>query len=101
MIRFGLFCIFRDQPIKFANATAAAVGRLERVEAPDKLGRPALPGQRRGADGGAISSPIAGWDGPKPGRHHNFINSEDFPESRCRLDLDGQVEAKEAFVLRL
>ena len=27
-----------------------------------------------------ISSPIEGWDGPKPERHHDFIDVEDFPE---------------------
>ncbi len=39
MIRLGLCCIFRDQPIKFANTTAAAVTRLERHEALAKLSR--------------------------------------------------------------
>jgi hypothetical protein len=33
MIRLGLCDIFRDQPIKFTNATAAAIGRMERAEA--------------------------------------------------------------------
>jgi UV DNA damage endonuclease len=50
-----------------------------------------------------ISSPIEGWQGPKPRRHHDFIDLEDFP--RCWLDLDLGVEveakAKEVAVLRL
>ena len=28
-----------------------------------------------------ISSPIEGWNGPKPERHHDFIDVKDFPES--------------------
>jgi UV DNA damage endonuclease len=39
MIRLGLCCAFRDQPIKFSNTTAAAVGRLGRAEALAKLSR--------------------------------------------------------------
>jgi UV DNA damage endonuclease len=39
MIRLGLCCIFRDQPIKFANTTATATGRLSRVESTAKLNR--------------------------------------------------------------
>ncbi len=39
MIRLGLCCIFRDQPIKFANTTATAIGRMGRQEALAKLAR--------------------------------------------------------------
>ena len=39
MIRFGLCCIFRDEPIKFANTTATAIGRMDRQEALAKLAR--------------------------------------------------------------
>jgi UV DNA damage endonuclease len=50
-----------------------------------------------------ISSPIAGWHGPNPQRHHDYINVEDFP--RCWRDLDVTVEveakAKELAVLKL
>src|SRR6185437_11699110 len=28
-----------------------------------------------------ISSPIDGWDGPRPKRHHDFIDPGDFPEA--------------------
>lgn len=42
MIRLGLCCIFRDQPIKFFGTTAAALGRLDRAEALRKLARLAL-----------------------------------------------------------
>ena len=39
MIRLGLCCIFRDEPIKFANTTATAIGRMDRQEALAKLAR--------------------------------------------------------------
>ena len=39
MIRFGLCCIFRDEPIKFAGTTATAVGRMDRADALEKLAR--------------------------------------------------------------
>lgn len=39
MIRLGLCCTFRDQPIKFTNTTATAVGRMERAEALEKIAR--------------------------------------------------------------
>src|SRR5271165_3562812 len=39
MIRLGLCCIFRDQPIKFTNTTATAVGRMNRSDTLAKLGR--------------------------------------------------------------
>ena len=37
MIRFGLCCVFRDEPIKFRNTTATAVGRMKRPDALAKL----------------------------------------------------------------
>ena len=50
-----------------------------------------------------ISSPIAGWHGPKPQRHHGFINITDFPECWRSLDATVEVEAKakEVAVLEL
>ena len=39
MIRLGLCCIFRDEPIKLANTTATAIGRMDRQEALAKLAR--------------------------------------------------------------
>jgi len=50
-----------------------------------------------------ISSPIEGWNGPKPGRHHDFIDPDDFPAEWLNLDLTVEVEAKakEIAVLRL
>ncbi len=39
MIRLGLCCIFRDEPIKFFNTTAAAVGRMSRADGLQKLDR--------------------------------------------------------------
>ena len=50
-----------------------------------------------------ISSPIDGWDGSKPERHHDFIDMKDFP--KCWRDLEITVEieakAKEVAVLKL
>jgi UV DNA damage endonuclease len=50
-----------------------------------------------------ISSPIEGWKGPKPRRHHDFINVTDFPECWRDLTLTVEVEAKakEVAVLKL
>ena len=50
-----------------------------------------------------ISSPIEGWSGPKPRRHHDFINVTDFPECWRDLTLTLEVEAKakEVAVLKL
>jgi len=50
-----------------------------------------------------ISSPIEGWSGPKPGRHHDFIDIEDFPDCWRDLSLTVEVEAKakEVAVLKL
>jgi len=41
-----------------------------------------------------ISSPIEGWDGPKPERHHDFIDVNDFPECWRRKKVTVEVEAK-------
>ena len=50
-----------------------------------------------------LSSPIEGWDGPKPERHHDFIDVTDFPGCWSKLDLTVEVEAKakELAVLKL
>lgn len=50
-----------------------------------------------------ISSPADGWDGPKPERHHDFIDIRDFPAAWRVRDLTVEVEAKakELAVLRL
>lgn len=50
-----------------------------------------------------LSSPILGWDGSHPERHHDFIAIEDFPHCWRDLDLTVEVEAKakEGAVLRL
>lgn len=41
-----------------------------------------------------ISSPIAGWDGPKPARHHDYIDPADFPKEWLGWPLTVEVEAK-------
>jgi UV DNA damage endonuclease len=41
-----------------------------------------------------ISSPLAGWSGPQPSRHHDFIDVQDFPDCWRRKKLTVEVEAK-------
>ena len=50
-----------------------------------------------------LSSPIEGWDGPRPERHHDFIDVNDFPNGWRRKTLTVEVEAKakEVAVARL
>ena len=50
-----------------------------------------------------ISSPIEGWQGAKPKRHHDFIDVQDFPDCWRGLSLTVEVEAKakEVAVLQL
>lgn len=50
-----------------------------------------------------LSSPLAGWEGPMPQRHHDFIDVADFPRFWLSLDVTVEVEAKakEVAVLRL
>ncbi len=50
-----------------------------------------------------LSSPLEGWEGPKPERHHDFIDIKDFPSCWRELDATVEVEAKakELAVLKL
>jgi UV DNA damage endonuclease len=50
-----------------------------------------------------ISSPLEGWKGPRPERHHDWIDLADFPRVwRDRaLTVDVEAKAKEAAVLKL
>jgi UV DNA damage endonuclease len=50
-----------------------------------------------------LSSPLEGWQGPKPRRHHDFIDVRDFPDCWRDLTLTVEVEAKakEVAVLKL
>jgi UV DNA damage endonuclease len=41
-----------------------------------------------------ISSPLEGWNGPKPERHHDYINAADFPKEWLGWPLTVEVEAK-------
>jgi len=41
-----------------------------------------------------ISSPLEGWSGPKPQRHHDYINADDFPKAWIGWPLTVEVEAK-------
>lgn len=50
-----------------------------------------------------ISSPLEGWRGPRPARHHDYIDTRDFPEVWKTMSLTVEVEAKakELAVLKL
>jgi UV DNA damage endonuclease len=50
-----------------------------------------------------LSSPREGWKGPKPQRHHDFIDVHDFPDCwRClSLTVEVEAKAKEVAVLKL
>lgn len=50
-----------------------------------------------------LSSPLEGWAGPKPERHHDYIDPHDFPPAWQGQTLTVEVEAKakELAVLRL
>jgi len=41
-----------------------------------------------------VSSPLEGWHGPKPERHHDYIDSRDFPKEWLGWPLTVEVEAK-------
>lgn len=50
-----------------------------------------------------ISSPLAGWDGPRPRLHHDYIDAADFPACwRGRaITVEVEAKAKELAVLKL
>ncbi|QDT92647.1 UV DNA damage repair endonuclease UvsE [Gimesia algae] len=50
-----------------------------------------------------ISSPREGWQGPKPNRHHDFIDIQDFPHcwEELKLTVEVEAKAKEQAVLKL
>lgn len=50
-----------------------------------------------------ISSPIAGWEGAHPRRHHDFIDAADFPACWFdrRLTVEVEAKAKEVAVTEL
>lgn len=50
-----------------------------------------------------LSSPLEGWSGPGPERHHDYIDPGDFPSAwkRLRLTVEIEAKAKELAVLRL
>jgi UV DNA damage endonuclease len=50
-----------------------------------------------------ISSPIEGWNGPRPQRHHDFIDVKDLPACWRRKEITVEIEAKakEVAVLKL
>lgn len=50
-----------------------------------------------------ISSPLDGWEGSRPERHHDFINPADFPDCwrGLRATIEIEAKAKEAAVRNL
>ena len=50
-----------------------------------------------------ISSPLEGWDGPQPQRHHDYIDPRDFPVAwkHRALTVEVEAKAKELAVLKL
>ena len=50
-----------------------------------------------------LSSPLEGWSGPKPERHHDYIDPNDFPAAwrGCVLTIEVEAKAKELAVARL
>jgi UV DNA damage endonuclease len=50
-----------------------------------------------------LSSPILGWKGPTPERHHDFVDAGDFPAEWLGLQITVEIEAKakELAVMRL
>ena len=50
-----------------------------------------------------LSSPLAGWSGAKPERHHDYIVPSDFPTAwkRRALTVEVEAKAKELAVLKL
>lgn len=50
-----------------------------------------------------ISSPLEGWSGLKPQRHHDFVDLRDFPDCwrQRRITVEVEAKAKELAVLRL
>lgn len=50
-----------------------------------------------------ISSPIFGWKGPTPERHHDFVDPGDFPAEWLGLPITVEIEAKakEVAVIKL
>lgn len=51
-----------------------------------------------------LSSPLEGWKGPKPFRHHDYIDLDDFPKywkTLGPLTIDVEAKAKELAVLRI
>lgn len=50
-----------------------------------------------------ISSPLEGWSGPKPARHHDFIDIKDFPDDwrDQQITIEVEAKAKEIAVIKL
>lgn len=41
-----------------------------------------------------LSSPLNGWEGPRPSSHHDFVDIADLPTDWLKLDITVDIEAK-------
>jgi UV DNA damage endonuclease len=51
-----------------------------------------------------LSSPLEGWNGPHPERHHDYIDIKDFPKCWYKLEIltiEVEAKAKELAVAKL
>lgn len=52
-----------------------------------------------------LSSPLEGWEGPKPQRHHDYIMSDDFPiewlSLKKKITIEIEAKAKELAIKKL
>jgi len=51
-----------------------------------------------------LSSPLNGWEGPHPFKHHDFIDLADFPKAWLKIDpltIEIEAKAKELAILKL
>lgn len=51
-----------------------------------------------------LSSPLLGWDGPGPSRHHDYIDINDFPQEWLSIDpltIEVEAKAKELAIAKL
>jgi UV DNA damage repair endonuclease len=114
MLRFGLCCIFKNQPIYFRRVTAKYLKTRHRGEQLSYLSSIIKNNAKSLYKALAIktwnreplfhiSSPQQGWQDSGKQKHADYIDITDFPISWLNLDITIEVEAKakELAVLKL
>ncbi|MFO8047849.1 MAG: hypothetical protein R6U29_02350 [Desulfosudaceae bacterium] len=114
MIRLGLCCIFKAQPIRFRRTTARYLAGLTVEAQRRRLSEICLSNaenlmlalrfcHENGIGDFRISSPRNGWQAADIRKHHDYIDVRDMPDSWPAMDLTVEVEAKakELAVLKL